>query len=279
MGYNKLYTKSGDKIMFITTKKVFSLAKKFSKSPNEILDIARVCDEFDMEIEKVFELANLHGKSTDAILDAVKICDKYDVEQSWCVFRLIPEELEESIQILIENGFDPNNFHTGLKTKPEKLRKIIEICKENNIEITPRLVELTTPSNLIENINYIRENYGNAYIISAIVMRDPKKLKESMPVYKELGLLRYTRLDASVFDLTREEIIDRTGVITYLGDSLYRIGQKTRVDRINHIYTLSKKSFESYCELNAVSETIRKANYERVVRIMKAFEARKKSVK
>lgn len=229
--------------------------------------------------EKVLYLSKKYDVSPEKVRRVESICVKYGISLKFNVFKVSTDNLQKVIDILIKNGLEPEEYRTALREKPEHVETIIKICKDNGLDIESQLFENIPPERIEQSIDYVRKKYGNGYVITHIVMRDPNKLSESMPVFKSLGLLRYTRLDASVFDLTKEEIIDRTAVLTYLGEPLHRPGRHSKIDRINRVFTYSKEKFENYCEEFGVTPHIRKANYERVVRIMKAFEARKKSVK
>lgn len=230
---------------------------------------------------KVLELAKTHKMSPEKVCRIADVCDKYGIQVYGSVFKRTPEDLESIILTLKENNLNPNEYRMAFCKKPEAVQDIIDICKNNRLKIEAHLFGRKAEQ-LKDSIHYVKSHYGDFYVTSSIVAKDVDKLKVSMPIFKTMGLLRYTRLDASVFELSREEIMERTGVLTYLGEKLHRYGRDTGEDRINHVYVLSEESFDSFCYVNGVHKPTRQRQAERVEKIIKAAEmeeAAKKSVK
>ena len=231
---------------------------------------------------KVLELAKTHSMSPEKVCKIADVCDKYGIQATGSVFKRTPEDLESIILTLKENGLNPNEFRMAFCKKPEAVQDIIEICKNHRVKIESHLFGRKAEQ-LRDSIHYIKSHYGDFYVTSNIIAKDVEKLKVTMPIFKMMGLLRYTRLDASVFELTREDIIDRTGVLTYLGEPLHRYGRDTGEDRINHCYVLSKNSFDDWCYSMGVHESARKFQAQRIEKIFtkaeQEMEANKKSIR
>ena len=231
----------------------------------------------EMEVLKISKARRI---TPERVCQVADVCEKYRISPHGNVFRRTAEDLEKIILLLQKNGLNPDKTRMAFLKTPEDVEEIIKICKENTFKIEPYLFD-RQPEQLQDSIRYVKGTYGDSYVIPSIVTKDVEKLTVSMPLFKLMGILRYTRLDASVFELSREEIIERTGVITYLGDRLHRIGSHSGEDRINHVYVLSEEGFDNYCYINGVNEKIKKLNYDRVEKMIIAEEMKqaKKSVK
>lgn len=62
----------------------------------------------------------------------------------------------------------------------EEIKKIIEVCRANNIEITGS-VFFKKSKDLIESIEYVKNNYGQEYLKPLIINKNFKYLMQVFP--------------------------------------------------------------------------------------------------
>lgn len=124
-----------------------------------------------------------------------------------------------------------------------EIEELVEICKENGIEITGS-VFLRSARQLQENIDYILENYGKEYVIPVIVSKNLKNLKNVMPYLQEKGLLNVVQKSAPILSLTLEDIKERQDFIESIGENI--LSQDG--SRFNSIFGMSKKIYTKRVE-------------------------------
>lgn len=230
-------------------------------SQNTIMSLAK---KYKLPMEKVCEIAD--------------VCEKYGIKPTGDVFRRTPEDIEKMVQTSKIAKIDPEQYRTMFSQTPAVVQEIVDICMENKIKIEPSVFRVN-PKKFRESIEYIKSNYGERYVKLHIAMRDVEKLKVSMPLFNTLGLLPYTLIDASVFDLTRDQIVERTAVLLYSGVPLHKVTRYNQVDRINRAYTLSESAWDDlcYCEL-CVHEKTRQYQKERFEEKLHRHEAKQKMI-
>jgi hypothetical protein len=238
------------------------------------IDNGNIKGEIMLSQNMITSLAKKHKVSMDRICQIADLCEQYGVRPTGDVFRKTPEDFEKIMNICKAEKINPEEFRTMFARNVAVIQEIIDICHENNMKLKP-VVFGAKPDKFRESIAYIKSNFGSRYVDLHIAMRDVEKLKESMPVMRTLGLLPYTLHDASVFDLTRDEILERTGCLRYLGVKPHKVTRYIQVDRIDRIYTLSKSAFEDYCYVNCIPASIRKYHKEQLDKLVREFEERK----
>jgi len=222
--------------------------------------------------KEVLDIALRHKRSVAKVSRIIDICEKYGVKAIGNVFSKSPEDLEEIIKICKNNKINIDSHRNVLSINPDVLTEIINICKENHLEMISEVFK-RTPQQLKDSIDYVKR-FGKEHVVTSIIIKDAEKLKASLPLVRFLGLLPYTHMDASIFDLTGDEIAERTGVLEYLGKPLHKPNRYIHVDRVDRLYTLSNESFENYCIENCISQHVRDYRKNEIFNKIKAAIAR-----
>ena len=118
-----------------------------------------------------------------------------------------------------------------------EIREIIRICQENGIEITGSIFSKNSKQ-LKENIEYIKQNYGEEYLTTLIVSKNLKHLQRTLPYLQSIGALETTKTSASILLLTLEEIKERQAFIKNIGETIVIDG------KFNRIFGMPKKRYQ-----------------------------------
>ena len=118
-----------------------------------------------------------------------------------------------------------------------EIREIIRICQENGIEITGSIFTKNSKQ-LKENIEYIKQNYGEEYLTPLIVSKNLKHLQKTLPYLQSIGALETTKTSASILLLTLEEIKERQAFIKNIGETIVIDG------KFNRIFGMPKKRYQ-----------------------------------
>ena len=116
------------------------------------------------------------------------------------------------------------------------VEKIVEVCQKNKIKITGS-VFLKNPKQLKENIEYIKQNYGEEYLTPLIVSKNLKHLQKTLPYLQSIGVLETIKTSASILSLTLEEIKERKAFIESIGEPI------VKENKFNSIFGMPKKSY------------------------------------
>jgi len=125
----------------------------------------------------------------------------------------------------------------------EEIEKIVKICKENKVKITGSIFQKSAKK-LKENIDYIRENYGETYLKPLIITKNIKSLKLVLPYLQEKRVLEVLPKSASILSLTLEEIKEREKFMESIGEKILN----TNGTKFNSIFGLSKKRYAQRVE-------------------------------
>ena len=172
----------------------------------------------------------------DRIINIEKYGLSKDVTISASVSRRTIYEIEKIIKVCRENNI-PITGSVFLKTA-DAIEKIIKVCRENNIPITGSIF-IKTAEDLQASIDYVKNTYGQEYLVSLVVSKNVKHLQKVLPYLDSLDLLSYIIESASILRLTLEEIMERKEYIESQGESLI-----TKTGRFNSIFGLSRKNYE-----------------------------------
>ena len=125
--------------------------------------------------------------------------------------------------------------------EPEKANRLYECfmakCKENGIEVTGSVFTKNSKQ-LKENIEYIKQNYGEEYLTNLIVSKNLKHLQKTLPYLQSIGALETTKTSASILLLTLEEIKERQAFIKNIGETIVIDG------KFNRIFGMPKKRYQ-----------------------------------
>lgn len=193
--------------------------------------------DFD-RIEKIYgsSIINSIALLKDDVIDNIKYFislgfeDTEDIfERQVLIFICPKEEFRVKINNLIKKL--GNNYI-------EEIEKIIEVCKRNNIQITGSIF-LKTSEEIEKSINYIKENYGQAYLTPLIINKNVEHLKNVLPYLESLGVLPYVVKSASILTLTLDEIKERKDFVESNNDTLV-----LQNGRFNSVFGLSKSNYK-----------------------------------
>lgn len=193
--------------------------------------------DFD-RIEKIYgsSIINSIALLKDDVIDNIKYFislgfeDTEDIfERQVLIFICPKEEFRVKINNLIKQL--GNNYI-------EEIEKIIEVCKRNNIQITGSIF-LKTSEEIEKSINYIKENYGQAYLTPLIINKNVEHLKNVLPYLGSLGVLPYVVKSASILTLTLDEIKERKDFVESNNDTLV-----LQNGRFNSVFGLSKSNYK-----------------------------------
>lgn len=193
--------------------------------------------DFD-RIEKIYgsSIINSIALLKDDVIDNIKYFislgfeDTEDIfERQVLIFICPKEEFRVKINNLIKQL--GNNYI-------EEIEKIIEVCKRNNIQITGSIF-LKTSEEIEKSINYIKENYGQAYLTPLIINKNVEHLKNVLPYLGSLGVLPYVVKSASILTLTLDEIKERKDFVESNNDTLI-----LQNGRFNSVFGLSKSNYK-----------------------------------
>ena len=193
--------------------------------------------DFD-RIEKIYgsSIINSIALLKDDVIDNIKYFislgfeDTEDIfERQVLIFICPKEEFRVKINNLIKQL--GNNYI-------EEIEKIIEVCKRNNIQITGSIF-LKTSEEIEKSINYIKENYGQAYLTPLIINKNVEHLKNVLPYLESLGVLPYVVKSASILTLTLDEIKERKDFVESNNDTLL-----LQNGRFNSVFGLSKSNYK-----------------------------------
>ena len=120
----------------------------------------------------------------------------------------------------------------------EDIEKIIKVCIENNIPITGSIF-LKATEEIEKSINYIKENYGQAYLTPLIINKNVEHLKNVLPYLESLGVLPYVVKSASILTLTLDEIKERKDFVESNNDTLV-----LQNGRFNSIFGVSRANYK-----------------------------------
>ena len=176
------------------------------------------------------------NKTYEYVSDEKRYGKKY-IEQISSIFRVPVEriqEIEEKCQELTkENILSAAN----LRKDVDEIKKIEQVCKENGIEITGSIFSKNSKQ-LKENIEYIKQNYGEEYLTNLIVSKNLKHLQKTLPYLQSIGVLEIIKTSASILMLTVEEIKERQAFIESIGETIVIDG------KFNRIFGMPKKRYQ-----------------------------------
>ena len=159
------------------------------------------------------------------------------IEQITTILRVSVEriqEIEEKCQELTkENILSAANSRKDV----DEIKKIEQVCKENGIEITGSIFSKNSKQ-LKENIEYIKQNYGEEYLTNLIVSKNLKHLQKTLPYLQSIGVLETIKTSASILSLTLEEIKERQAFIESIGETIVIDG------KFNRIFGMPKKRYQ-----------------------------------
>ena len=113
----------------------------------------------------------------------------------------------------------------------------MKVCKENGIEVTGSVFTKNSKQ-LKENIEYIKQNYGEEYLTNLIVSKNLKHLQKTLPYLQSIGVLETIKTSASILSLTLEEIKERQVFIESIGEPI------VKGNKFNPIFGMIQKRYQ-----------------------------------
>ena len=173
--------------------------------------------------------------------DLEKLCKDYNIEVDKIINSLISshkniEETKEIIEVCRKNNVEP--IPSLFKRTASEIEKIINLCIANKIEIENSIF-VKNPKQLKENIEYIKNTFGEEYLINLVINKNITNLKKILPYLESLGVLPIVKNSTSILELTLEEIIERQTYIESIGEN-FVVNHK-----FNPIFSLSKNRYKA----------------------------------
>ena len=175
-------------------------------------------------------------KTYEYVSDENRYGKKY-IEQISSILRVPVERIQE-IEEKCSELTKENKLSAAKSGKDvDEIKKIEQVCKKNGIEITGSIFNKNSKQ-LKENIEYIKQNYGEEYLTPLIVSKNLKHLQKTLPYLQSIGALETTKTSASILLLTLEEIKERRAFIESIGEPI------VKGDKFNSIFGLSRKNYQ-----------------------------------
>ena len=159
-------------------------------------------------------------------------------------------EIKDIVEICKENGIEITG--SMFLKSAEEIKDIVEVCKENGIEITGS-VFYKSAETLKNNVIYIKENYGSKYITNLTVSKNYNNLVETLPYLKENGWLDVIINSASILSLTLDEIKQRELFIKSIGEEVVVENKKTG-KKFNPIFGLARNRYKKRVDMEKVTD-------------------------
>ena len=229
----------------------------FKQTSEEIEKIVAICNKYSIpvtgsvflktseEIEKIVAICNKYSilvtgsvflKTSKEIEKIVAICNKYSIPITSSLFYKSSEEIEKIIAICNKYSI-PVIGSVFIKTS-EEIEKIVAICNKYNITVTGG-VFLKTSEEIEKSIEYIKNKYGEEYLVPLVINKNVKHLEVVLPYLESLGVLPTIIKSASILTLTLEEIKERQSYIESQGESLVLSN-----GRFNSVFGMSRANYK-----------------------------------
>ena len=203
----------------------------FKRKKEEILQIVELCQKYSIPITDSCFRKNSHDFE-----NIVKTCIELGILPKGSVFKRTPEEIREINHITMEYLGEKPTQNTFVK-KPEEVKKIIEVCLNYHVPITG-IVYQKNASELEDSILFVKEQYGEDYLIPQIIIYDKEHLNRMFSYFKGKRYLPYLKKSTSILKLTLNEIIERESYLREIGESII-----TNNGTFHPIFGVIKKEF------------------------------------
>ena len=203
----------------------------FLKTSEEIEKIVAICNKYSILVT-----GSVFLKTSKEIEKIVAICNKYSIPITSSVFYKSSEEIEKIIAICNKYSI-PVIGSVFIKTS-EEIEKIVAICNKYNITVTGG-VFLKTSEEIEKSIEYIKNKYGEEYLVPLVINKNVKHLEVVLPYLESLGVLPTIIKSASILTLTLEEIKERQSYIESQGESLVLSN-----GRFNSVFGMSRANYK-----------------------------------
>lgn len=216
-----------------------------------------------MNIEEIKKIAISRDLEADKVQKIIDICERYGVRPVGNVFLRKPEDVEKIILLCYKKGYDVEALKTCFRRNARDVEKIFEICDEYGMFPESALFRRKL-AELKESIDYVESNFGQRFVKPLVISKEASVLRNSMPYIDNLGgylnkpeLLLIAINEAKVLELTENELRERTAILNYLGIPIYSFKEKSKLEKLSSVYTLSKGKYEEFLEYNGVTAKVR----------------------
>ena len=194
--------------------------------------VITICNERNISIK-----GSVFRRNAKEFKEIIATCERLGIEPKGSIFRRTGKEIEEIFNIsneLLGEVPSPNTFNK----KPQEVRKIIELCIKNNIKVTGTIYRKTA-NELEETINYVKEYFGEEYLIPQVIIETKEHLQGVLGYLRGKRLLDVLIKSPSILKLTLIEIIDREGYISQINQKIV-----TENGTFNPVFGWSRKLYE-----------------------------------
>lgn len=172
-------------------------------------------------------IAKTKGLPKEKIKRIIEECEKYGIPTKGYVFRREPEEIAQIVELCKDYNLDYNKNDAIFNQTPADAKIIIKLCIINRLRINNKFFE-----------------------------KNAEQLTQSIPVLKDLGIVRFVQNTPSVLNLTAEQIWQRCGALYYLNVPLHKIGRYSQDDKLHMVFTYSEEKFHEFLEKHSIANHI-----------------------
>ena len=201
----------------------------FTKNSDEVIKIINKCRELNIEPSGTVFL-----RTAEEIETISAICDCNGIKKVGCVFGRKPDEIETIVKLCKEKNITISG--SFFKRSVEDIKEIFALCKDYDIDFSVGLLKKDA-SSLKESIEYVKETYGDDFVLPLIVNKSKSYLEKVLPYIDSRGELDILKTSTAILSLSMEEIIERENFIRSVGYD------NVTGDRFNAIYGLSKNRY------------------------------------
>lgn len=221
---------------------------------------------------KPTQMAYLKKKATqmelnyERVYNAAVTCVKNGLKPEGYILFRTSAEILDLLKICKDNGLDPQKTRCIFRHTPKDAEDIITLLNAHSIPLEASIFDKYLPQ-LEESIEYV-STYGKQFLTPSIITIPADKLKDSMPVVRELGLLPRVPHTPSVLKLSGEEIAERYGVLTEsIGYSAHGYTRYSRSARLHPIFSFTEPRYMAYCSSYGIGKSTR--DYQREKQLKK----------
>ena len=216
------------------------IGSMFLKDSVEISKIIDICRENNIEIT-----GSVFRRSSSEIENIISVCNELNIEISGTVFLRNADEIRRITQVCVKYGvpLKANVF----KRSALEIEEIIKVCKKHGVEVNGSMFSKNA-SSLDKSMSYLKENYGENYLIPLIVVTEKSHLERVFPHLETKGSLEAVVTTPVVLSLKYDELLEREEFIKKIGEADIVKG------KFNSIYGLSRKKYKERVNSTMFSE-------------------------
>ena len=225
-------------LIFTTENK--EIIKKHGKEQSVERNLDFVINELQLEIPIISRCPNILCRDYEMIKENYDYLKQrnigpYDKETILHMLTIKPEELKSIIEQC--ERYQIPITPIILKRTSKEIAENIKICQDNNIPLTEEIFQ-KHPKDLENTISYVRNTYGEDYVLSPVVACEKKHIEKVFSYLNGKKSLDLVITNPNILRLTLAEIIERETLLHEISESF------VMNNRFNPIFDLSRNSFK-----------------------------------